>query len=1029
MLAHLILRLAMTRVILKYTARLVKILGLPIALIGVFLLSNSPVVVAAGETYSFISGDRIQATGGLYGNGVFNFTKSVGIPGTPTRYIGEPELITNTTTGTTCRVALNITESSGNYTLSQPPGGTPPITSSPGVTVTPSCDPDNQTLINNLTSNISVANSPSSPGQGDQASETAGQRAITVTVHSDRPTNNIPETSVKLSSSRQNFAPQSINYNSSSSSGSTTFNDRDAGRYTVCVGPASVIAPGGPSYSTQSGEACRTVSKLSGRALSVEFGDSNQAYNPNGKAVGVNVRINIPGHANAKTYGPVDIRISKSSDDSTVDISATDSRTIGESGTNTPAQPITISSRFDDIEPGDYRACIVDTQLCSSFSKVANRAVNVEINVPESESENLVGSEEEGGTSCNIDGLGWILCPVVNVIGNITDASYSVVETMLMSSPRMFDRSDAQGGGATYGAWVIMRNIANVAFVIAFLVIIYSQLTGMGVNNYGVKRMLPRLIIAAILVNLSFIVCAIAVDVANIAGSSLKEAIDRVTDSVVPAEGSYWSQGVGNMWVDIIIPGVIAASVLAWTSFAVLLPILISALAAIVTVVVVLALRQALIILLVVISPLAFIAFLLPNTEGLFKKWRSLFVTLLVMFPAVALIFGASSLAGKIVMNTADGNTIIQIVGAGITIIPLFITPVIMKTAGGVLNRFAGVVNNKDRGVFDRMRKSAEGYKGYRRNVNQTKRLGRTSNILGKEGGVLGGKNTRRRKMAAFLGGSGSVYSVNRSQKQGYAEAEAKEGAQEYFAKRALADEKFAKHIGGGKATALQASAQAAVDKLEAESVSNREVLLRAKIDPHNITEVSEALKKAIEGNDVADARAAQSILLKSGSKGIEELSKTIAENESSLGVETSRALRKDINGAGLKGKDNALASWAYTDDRLSNLINKEATYAELNPTELAGQPVDRLMAAERIGAITPEMAKATLSNPQADSILGKTKKDILVRIAEGHTPPTPAGSEGATLSIPRSSTSSSSTSAGGSGHHTPLSEGDFRDH
>lgn len=44
-----------------------------------------------------------------------------------------------------------------------------------------------------------------------------------------------------------------------------------------------------------------------------------------------------------------------------------------------------------------------------------------------------------------------------------------------------------------------MRNIANVVFVVMFLVVIYSLLTGRGVGNYNIKRMLPRFIVGAIL--------------------------------------------------------------------------------------------------------------------------------------------------------------------------------------------------------------------------------------------------------------------------------------------------------------------------------------------------------------------------------------------------------------------------------------------------------------------------------------------------------------------------------------------------
>lgn len=631
---------------------------------------------------------------------------------------------------------------------------------------------------------------------------------------------------------------------------------------------------------------------------------------------------------------------------------------------------------------------------------------------------------DEDSTTCAIDGLGWLLCPVINFVAGITDGAYVAVAALLTVDSSMFDRSDA-AGEATYTAWGVMRSVANVAFVIAFLIIIYSQLTGFGVSNYGVKKMLPRLIIAAILVNLSFIVCALAVDISNLVGSTLKGVIDNITNGLNLAPGGVLDQAPsdGTLWTwigtTILAGGVIAGMLSMGMTLAVFLPILIAALSAIVTVVVVLTLRQALIILLIVISPLAFVAFLLPNTEGLFKKWRSLFLVMLVMFPAVAGIFGVSALAGKIVMSS--DNFLVQMMGAGITIIPLFITPVIMKSAGGVLNRFAGMVNNKDKGVFDRMRKGAQGYKDYRGNVNKAKQLGRVGGILGGEGKILGGKNSARRKMAAFVASGGASYGVNRDQKRNYAQAEANETAQEYFAKRVIDDEEFAKKIGGGKATSLQASAQAAVDKLEAESVNSREVLLRSRIDPRNIEQVSKALEDAIKNKDVAGARAAQRILLGSGMKGIQVLSETIGAHESEMDTDTSKALRKDINAAGLKSKNNALATWAFREGSLGARIKDTETYSGLNAAELAGQDIKILQQAPS-GAISAAMAQSVLSNQQASQLLDDKKRTLFESIANG------------SLSVPRDSPPETATPAPTSSPATsapatpPLTPEDQRD-
>ncbi|HEV7951862.1 MAG TPA: hypothetical protein VGO98_00600, partial [Candidatus Saccharimonadales bacterium] len=608
------------------------------------------------------------------------------------------------------------------------------------------------------------------------------------------------------------------------------------------------------------------------------------------------------------------------------------------------------------------------------------------------------GEENSEVSTCQIDGIGWILCPVMNFIGGITDQAYVAVQALLATQPLTFNTT----ANPIHDAWTIMRNFANIMFVVIFLLIIFSQLTSIGVSNYGIKKILPRLIIVAILVNLSYIVCALALDISNILGSSLKSLMDGITANYKLSLNNEQTAGVfngDNMFTNVIgavLAGGITLGITTMLGLSVLLPIAVTALAAIVTVVVVLTLRQALLITLIVISPLAFIAFLLPNTEDWFTKWRKLFTTLLLMYPIIALIFGVSAFTGAIIMNSASGNTkvLVQIMGAGVTIIPLFITPVIMKTAGTFLNRIGGNLNNPNKGPFDRMRKRAEGYHGYRQDINRGNRLSRGSDVLGKSGGPLGDKYSRRRRMAAAVTSFGATRKVNAEKQKGFAKAVADETAQEYFAKRALDQEGFAKKITGDKtednrkALGLQASSQTAVDKIDVESVKSREILLRAKFDPRDMqAEASKALEIAISDHDEVGARAAQNILLNSGAVGLENLSKVIQKTEANgtLGSEVSASLRKDINGAGLKSRDNSLATWSYTNNTLDNISTDKDTYAALSDKELIGQSTKNLQKAVAAGAISSSRAAALLSNDSLGPDFTEPKRAI---IASAQTTP-----------------------------------------
>ena len=315
-------------------------------------------------------------------------------------------------------------------------------------------------------------------------------------------------------------------------------------------------------------------------------------------------------------------------------------------------------------------------------------------------------SENSTGTSCDVQGIGWIICPLSNWLADGIDYMYSALQEFLKTKP--LETTNQNSG--IYLAWVIMRNISNVAFIVAFLVIIYSQLTSVGISNYGVKKMLPRLVIAAVLVNLSFTICAILLDLSNIAGYAFQDAFMGIKNTISTVGEN---TGVGWTWSEVIVMilsnGALAGGVVATVAMgAELLPLALSALVGIglvlLLVLLIMAARQALIVILIIISPLAFVCYLLPGTEKWFKKWRDLFLTMLVFFPAFAVIFGGAQLAGIIIIQNATGANggIMQILGMVVQVIPLALTPIILKLSGGVLGKFAGFVNDKNKGLYDR---------------------------------------------------------------------------------------------------------------------------------------------------------------------------------------------------------------------------------------------------------------------------------------------------------------------------------------
>ena len=284
------------------------------------------------------------------------------------------------------------------------------------------------------------------------------------------------------------------------------------------------------------------------------------------------------------------------------------------------------------------------------------------------------GDGEEPKNSCGIDGgLGWLICPVMTFVANINDAAYGAISGFLDIKPAILSSGD--NSGAKQG-WDFFRNIANAIFAVIFLWIIFSQISNVGVSNYGIKKILPRLIIGALLVNLSYYLCQIFVDLSNILGHTLKDALESGAGEIgTTSEAAGWGSAIAATIVGV-----------GFAALAIGIPTLAAGFLAIMTVFIILVVRQAGIILLISMSPMAFAAWLLPNTEDLFKKWLKMFRGLLLVFPIISLLYGAGKLAGAVLASSAtvDPNNpdeTLHLVALAATTMPLIATPFVLQNS------------------------------------------------------------------------------------------------------------------------------------------------------------------------------------------------------------------------------------------------------------------------------------------------------------------------------------------------------------
>ena len=315
------------------------------------------------------------------------------------------------------------------------------------------------------------------------------------------------------------------------------------------------------------------------------------------------------------------------------------------------------------------------------------------------------GDGEEEKNSCGIDGIGWLVCPVMNFVAGINDAAYSAISGFLDIKPAIL--SDGNNSGAKQG-WDFFRNIANAIFAVIFLWIIFSQISNVGVSNYGIKKILPRLIIGALLVNLSYYLCQIFVDLSNILGHTLKDALESGAGEI---GANSEATGLGSEIIAKIL-GLTGAGL--FIALAVGLPTLAAGFLAIMTVFIILVVRQAGIILLIAMSPMAFAAWLLPNTEDLFKKWIKMFRGLLLVFPIISLLYGAGKLAGAVLASnaTVDPNNpdeTMQLVALAATTMPLIATPFVLQNSLSSLGSIGAKIGKMSANAHSRFAGNVKG--------------------------------------------------------------------------------------------------------------------------------------------------------------------------------------------------------------------------------------------------------------------------------------------------------------------------------
>lgn len=608
---------------------------------------------------------------------------------------------------------------------------------------------------------------------------------------------------------------------------------------------------------------------------------------------------------------------------------------------------------------------------------------------------------DDGTGTCAIEKLGWILCPVIETAGKVGDNAFQLLaRNFLETEPELV----ASGESGTYIAWSLARNIANILFIAAFLIIILSQVTGRGLDNYGIKKLLPKLIIAAIAVNISYYICQLMVDLTNIIGYEVQNFMVSVARSVtvsvvMPPQTGLMDNQTANGSLATISVAVLSVAAVVWF----LLPVLFLGVSTVVitclVIIAILLMRKAFIVLLVVLSPIAFVAYLLPNTEKYFQKWLNMFWQLLLVFPIVGLLFGTGQLASAIVLvagtttkiNTQSGNSktfysdnsgkciqlprvnnmtgkveseakvlttcadratpfMLGLVAAGIAVAPLLAVWSVLKGAlsaagaiggkiGGAIQTAGNAANKQARRPEDALRKGA--WQRY-----QTRALDKSKKTPG--GRIMRGLHTMelygaRGESALEAAKAGNV--VANPKNLAIAQQTATNKVAANSINQAIQQGVTSKGIetalgAGGKADAMSEALALAAAKERAERVKEHE----QTFSDLTTEKISEAFGSAIKNGNLDQARALQNLLFQRGNDGMKvyrDHTQDLTVNSAGYAGGVMSDLKTNMlsNHGDVMGANKDFAMWAGGDGKssLNSFTKNSATWEDMTVAKFAG--------------------------------------------------------------------------------------------
>jgi len=243
---------------------------------------------------------------------------------------------------------------------------------------------------------------------------------------------------------------------------------------------------------------------------------------------------------------------------------------------------------------------------------------------------------------CNIEyavkwAINFILSSFLSIVGIFVSIAVSLIQTILLLT------ADVTASEIVTIGFKTTLSVANLGFVLALILIAFTTI--LRIEKYQLKQLLYRLIIAAILINFSLAIAGIILDFSNvisnffIAGASPGSSMSDFNKFGADMANSLKIQNLTNIKDSIpVVGGFLDSAVDFLTNiFSLLMAVVFTILIFIVLLGIglMLLIRYIYIVFLLILMPIAWLFWTIPQLSSLWSKWWSNFLKWALILPAM----------------------------------------------------------------------------------------------------------------------------------------------------------------------------------------------------------------------------------------------------------------------------------------------------------------------------------------------------------------------------------------------------------